>query len=244
MLPAVRQATEEWQTEADDFVEGQNDLHRELEEAASMDLSKASPAVQMARAYRDATEAREKLNQLYPIDNDPRFPGKRIYTNGHLYWDITGAPAEVWAIALSKNTDSTTFEKPPNSNHFSVTKAMRPSHNKSATITNAFPDAQALVPSVSNAPSNDYASLMLAQSAHSSQMLMLMMTQQLKDRAGPLGPASNNRPPTPPARRALTPTSSPNLPALPNVMIKDFCLEFQISERDQEKLEILEYRPS
>ena len=40
------------------------------------------------------------LEERYPISNNLRFPGKRIYQDGSRFWELTGLRLQVWAAAI------------------------------------------------------------------------------------------------------------------------------------------------
>ncbi|KAJ7712406.1 hypothetical protein B0H14DRAFT_3523954 [Mycena olivaceomarginata] len=76
-------------------------------------------------SIREQIELNELL-EAYPVDNNPLFPGKRIFHNETGYFDLTDIKLRVWAAAKAKGT--ATSDKPPNSNHFFKNQAIRPPH--------------------------------------------------------------------------------------------------------------------
>jgi len=49
---------------------------------------------------RAGSELKE-LQEKYPIGNHPRFPTKRIYASGGLFWELTSLRLQVWANAIA-----------------------------------------------------------------------------------------------------------------------------------------------
>jgi hypothetical protein len=42
----------------------------------------------------------EQLRERYPIGNDPQFPDKRVYSDGHRSWELNDIRLQVWAAAI------------------------------------------------------------------------------------------------------------------------------------------------
>ncbi|KAJ6592966.1 hypothetical protein B0H19DRAFT_1055627 [Mycena capillaripes] len=93
-------------------------------------LNDAAPSA--VKSIRDQivaidTASNDDLNELlehYPIDNNPLFPGKRIFHNEAGYFDLNDIRLRVWAVAKAKG--DATINKPPASSHFFKNQTIKP----------------------------------------------------------------------------------------------------------------------
>jgi hypothetical protein len=49
---------------------------------------------------KNAAKHIPELEEKYPIDNSPLFPGKRVYENKGCYWELTHLRMQIWAHAI------------------------------------------------------------------------------------------------------------------------------------------------
>ncbi|KIJ18227.1 hypothetical protein PAXINDRAFT_9312 [Paxillus involutus ATCC 200175] len=71
------------------------------------------------------TAERQKLEDKYPVSNNPLFPGKHIYASkDKTFWELTPICIEVWAAAIAKSR--ATYNTPPTSTHFIASNTIKP----------------------------------------------------------------------------------------------------------------------
>jgi hypothetical protein len=185
--------------------------------------------------------AREQLEALYPVDNHPRFPGKRIYTNSSgTHWDLSTTRLNVWAAHLvshpscqryftdqhSQGRKTATLEKPPLFPYFDIKQQIHPP--KTTAITNHNHEVSVLSPAPAPTATN---SLL--------ELLTLSIIQQ--QQAQLAGQAIHTQVPRQPL--ASLP-SSPNVKSRHrSVSMDEFCTTYSDSASDRERLERLEYCP-
>ncbi|KAK6981404.1 putative proline-rich protein [Favolaschia claudopus] len=171
---------------------------------------------------------REQIH--YPIDNNPAFPGKRIFRNETGYFHLDDAKLRVWAVATAKgNAD---IDHCPVSTHFKKDQTLR--------VPNALPLAAAAVPQTPTQPAvNETVQL----------LLQALMGGGHAPYAFPPHPAfyAHQYPPPPPPpygayppSHAHAPPPSPAAPAHPEsielpreISLDEFCTRYKISVDDR-----------
>ncbi|KAJ6568837.1 hypothetical protein B0H19DRAFT_1373283 [Mycena capillaripes] len=114
------------------------DFGYNLEEATSNSVKSIRDQISTIDASSN-TELNELLEK-YPIDNNPLFPGKRIFHNETGYFDLSDIKLRVWAVAKANGT--ATIEKPPASNHFFKNQTIQPP--RASGLPAPAPSAQAV----------------------------------------------------------------------------------------------------
>ncbi|KAJ7452598.1 hypothetical protein FB451DRAFT_1409284 [Mycena latifolia] len=87
---------------------------------------------QIAGIDNTSNEPFNALLDVYPVDNSPLFPGKRIYHNETGYFDPTDIRLRVWVVAIVKGT--ATVDRAPASSHFFKNQTIRPPNTSSTPI--------------------------------------------------------------------------------------------------------------
>ncbi|KAF8164406.1 hypothetical protein BJ912DRAFT_1004170 [Pholiota molesta] len=189
---------------------------------------------------------KEQLEAAYPLDNNPRFPGKRVFTNATgIHWDIDSVRMNVWASHMARGT--ATLTNPPVSTHFDYAHRLRapPEQTVPAMDSGALPAALAptlvsapvLTPAPAPAPASTTSSLV-------EVMLLSMIQQQhahfAAQSAAPMAPVHSST-------ASLTTDIGSKMPSahlrVPDVSLDQFCTHYHISATDRARLEKMEFRP-
>ncbi|KAJ7438218.1 hypothetical protein B0H11DRAFT_2358896 [Mycena galericulata] len=189
------------------------------------------------------TEMNELL-EAYPIDNNPLFPGKRIYHNETGYFDLTDIKLRVWAIAKAKGT--ATIDKPPASNHFFKNQTIRPAHPSGLPAPAPTP-APATAPAA--ASSNDLLQLLLGNPNVLHQAAQLFNpNQHLFPGAYPYMPPFSApphpfgaHPPAPPQAPQVAEPLSIKLPR--GIVLEEYFERYNVNMEDRRVLTELGYIP-
>ncbi|KAJ7622764.1 hypothetical protein DFH06DRAFT_1143097 [Mycena polygramma] len=178
------------------------------------------------------------LLERYPIDNNPLFPGKRIYHNEVGFHELSDIKLRVWAVAMAKG--AATKDKPPSSSHFNKNQTIR--------ISNAPPAAAIPVPLPAPPAAGDGLLQLLA-------LLPAIQTLTHQQPPPPYGFPPNpyyphQYPPNfPPAHAPAAPAAtlhpeSPPPIVLPRTIILDeYCERYQLNADDRRVLTALGYEP-
>ncbi|KAK7020818.1 putative proline-rich protein [Favolaschia claudopus] len=231
-----------WLNDDDGTRQGPIDFEYTAEELALPSGSATSIRDQIASIDESSkTQLNELLNE-YPIDNNPSFPGKRIFHNETGYFNLDDIKLRVWAAAKARGT--ATIDRPPNSRHF----------HKDQTIQlprTAAPSA-AVVPLATPAPSStgDLFSAVLS----NPLLLQALFAQQMSHFPSypphpgfpppgmqPLAPANPPLPAAPTASAASNPIPDVKLPR--DITLDEYCERYKLAADIRQVLEELGYIP-
>ncbi|KAK6966883.1 hypothetical protein R3P38DRAFT_3245193 [Favolaschia claudopus] len=190
-------------------------------------LRSGSPVISPASASSSSTVAVVDTDRHYPIDNNPAFPGKRIFRNETGYFHSDDAKLRVWAVATAKgNAD---IDHCPVSTHFKKDQTLR--------VHNALPVAAAAVPQTPTQPAGNETVQLLLQA---------LMGGGHAPYAFPPHPAfyAHQYPPPPPPpygayppSHAHAPPPPPAAPAHPEsielpreISLDEFCTRYKMNE--------------
>ncbi|KAI6150461.1 hypothetical protein BKA82DRAFT_4352310 [Pisolithus tinctorius] len=212
---------------------------RELDDEPLPDLSIKSQIDSLRN--RSANELKE-LQDKYPVGNHPRFPNKRIYASGGLFWELTPLRLQIWANAIAAKPPTATCDTPPMSNHFTKASAI-PASQMPADVPN--PILGAWNEDHHSAPGPH--GLWHAPGPHP----MYPFGSYFPPPPIPYGSygyymsnmTSPPAPTPPPPSQSTTIFSSPSSTMTHNVSLSEFCTKYRLSAHTQEKLEKLDYIP-
>ncbi|KAA1469054.1 hypothetical protein DENSPDRAFT_834586 [Dentipellis sp. KUC8613] len=264
VMPAPTKAPDAvpWDTGDDQNINEGQDIGEELM-ARSPDDAVVSARDQLLGLDASSKLAFEALCECYPVGNNALFPGKRIYSKGNQYWELTDMRLRVWASHISQKGASK--ETAPLSVHFGVDKCIKPPASTPATglaMPIPSPGALAVMQSPSDSsvlqalqsglnPLLAFSSLGPASLLSSASLLggipQFQLLQQLLQPS--LNASSVSQPISSTSTSSLPGAKTTSAPASPGTMsnhrvsLDMFCELYDISPADKVKLEKLEVLP-